>query len=569
MLPGRQRFRPGREPVNPILMNPSAVWGLVQKGLLHMAKFISLLIGRSHQRLIGFSLWLLAFILSLSLLAVFAAHQVNATMVSDARLKLDPLLRLRANVLSTFDEMAAQLTAEPCTPEFHEQLRAVAFLPDGLNEFLYAPGGVAQCSVSLNFAPHALGVPDIGTDAMPIAFWFDRDLAFMGLDGHIGTIALNGPFGMVIPHQKYPDTPARWMKHEVVAVAPNGSFWHRNGTQGVHSHQRGAGATGAWLPLHNAAFYTEVCDDAGLHCVATEATLMSLLNSAGLIALAGIGVSALLAMGVAGQAGNALRAYWSFEARFQRNFTRESIICTYQPILSLSTGAIAGCEVLVRWRDIDGTVVFPDQFLPVVEKHGLGRRLTEFVVQRAYEELSRKVPPHIKLQVNFNVFPNDFDAAWLRDTLVIFENSGSRFSIVVEIVESDEIQIEHTQREIEALRRYGVRTHLDDFGSGYSNIQHLATLAIDGVKLDRSFAMSSDGSLMSKMLANAIEMVHAAGHRITVEGVETEERLRMVKATGQVEFVQGFLISRPLDIDRFVQFLGEQGVLGARPRLVA
>jgi EAL domain-containing protein (putative c-di-GMP-specific phosphodiesterase class I) len=55
-----------------------------------------------------------------------------------------------------------------------------------------------------------------------------------------------------------------------------------------------------------------------------------------------------------------------------------------------------------------------------------------------------------------------------------------------------------------------------------------------------------------------------------VEGVETEERLRMLKATAQVEFVQGYLISRPLDIARFVQFLGEQGVpMGARPRLVA
>ena len=535
-----------------------------------MANFISLLIGRSHQRLVGFALWAVAFVISLALGAAFAAHQVNSTMVTEARLVLEPLVRLRSNVISTFQEMNRQLTAAPCTPAFHDQLRAVAFLPDGLNEFIYAPNGVAECSVSKDFEPFELGVADIGAGAMPAAFWFDKKLDFMGLDGHIGTIAVAGDYGMVIPPQKFPDTPTRWMTHEVVAVAPNGSFWHRHGATGIHASQREAGPMGNLLPIHKAAFYTEVCDDAGLHCVATEATLLSLFQSSGMFFFAGIGVCALLAMGVAGQAHNALRTYWSFEARFRRNFTPDTIICTYQPILSLTSGTITGCEVLVRWRDIDGTVVFPDQFLPIVAKHDMGRQLTEIVVQRAYRELSQQIPPHIKLQVNFNVFPTDFDAAWLRDTLVIFENSGSRFSIVVEIIENDEIQVEHTQREVEALRRYGIRTHLDDFGSGYSNIQHLATLGIDGVKLDRSFAMASEGSLMSKMLGNAIDMVHAAGHRITVEGVETEERLRMLKASGQVEFVQGYLISRPLDIARFVQFLGEQGVpLGQRPRLVA
>lgn len=535
-----------------------------------MAKFISLLIERSHQRLTGFILWLVAFVLSLTLLAAFSAHQINATMVAEARLVLEPFVRLRSSVSATFEAMNMQLTAEPCTPEFHDQLRAVAFLPDGLNEFLYAPNGVAQCSVSQDLAPFDLGAPDIGAGAAPVSFWFDKKLDFMGLNGHVGTVALAGPYGMVIPPQKHPDTPSRWMTHEVVAVAPNGSFWHRSGTWGVYESQREAGSLGNVLPLQNAAFYTRICDDGGLHCVATEAKLLDIASSGGMIALAGIAICALLAMGIAGQAHNALRAYWSFEARFRRNFTQDTIVCTYQPILSLTTGTITGCEVLVRWRDIDGTMVFPDQFLPIVEKHNLGRQLTEFVVRRAYEELSRQVPPNVKLQVNFNVFPTDFDAAWLRDTLVIFENSGNRFSIVVEIIENDEIHVEHTQREVEALRRYGIRTHLDDFGSGYSNIQHLATLGVDGVKLDRSFAMAADGSLMCKMLGNAIDMVHAAGHRITVEGVETEERLRMLKATGQVEYVQGYLISRPLDIARFVQFLGEQGVpMGQRPRLVA
>ena len=196
--------------------------------------------------------------------------------------------------------------------------------------------------------------------------------------------------------------------------------------------------------------------------------------------------------------------------------------------------------------------------------------MTEFVVARAHAELSGTVPLQYQLQVNFNIFPRDLDALWISNTLQLFDTLEARFNPVVEIVETDAMQIEHAQSEIQALQRLGVKTHLDDFGTGYSNIENLARLPIDGVKLDRSFAMAPDGSLMCKMLGNAIEMIHAAGHKITVEGVETDARLSMLRSTGHVDFVQGYLISRPLDISRFVNLLVEQSTpQRLRPHLVA
>jgi sensor c-di-GMP phosphodiesterase-like protein len=535
-----------------------------------MAKFISVFIERSHQRLVGFVLWCFTFLFVLALACGFAAHQVRENMTGEARVSLEPMVRLRESVVATFAEMSRQLTADPCSPQFHDQLRAIAFLPDGLNEFLYAPGGVAQCSVSLNFPPHRLGTADlvIAGSTSELQFWFDRDLSFMGLLGHEGSIALREPLAIVIPPQPVAPSP-RWMKQELVAISQEGVWWHRNGDEGVYERLP-RGPLADWLPIHNGAFYTRACDSVGIHCIVAEAPLAGVLASNSLTIAAAIVICALLAMAISGQVHAMLRRYWSFEARFRRNFDAESIICTYQPILSLSTGTISGCEVLVRWRDVNGATIFPDQFLPIVEKHGLGRQMTKFIIDKAYVELSKQVPHHLKLQINFNIFPADLDAGWLRDTLVIFENSGNRFNLVVEIVESAELDVERAQREIEALRRYGIKTHLDDFGTGYSNIQNLATLAVDGVKLDRSFAMASEGSLMARMLGSAIEMVHAAGHRVTVEGVETEERLAMIKTSGQVDFVQGYLIARPLDIGRFVQFLGEQGMVAPlRPRLVA
>jgi len=448
-------------------------------------------------------------------------------------------------------------------------LRDIAYLPDGLNEFVYAPGGVVKCSVDADVAAYSLGVPDVRTEAPNVSIWYDKPLDFLGRTRLIGTILVRDDLGIIVPPQPIPDVSSSWLSFEVLAVAGD-NYRHRAGVTGIFANAKAAGPLAGYLPLHQAAFFSLLCAPNGASCVATKAPLSAVLAEHLPNIVLGFVISALLAMGLSGQLHALIRRYWSFEARFRRHFKPQTIICTYQPILSLATSKISGCEVLVRWRDVDGSVVFPDQFLPVVEKHGLGRLLTEYVVQRAFKKLSTQVPEQQRPQVNFNIFPRDLDAAWLRDMLAGFAALETRFDPVVEIVETDEVDIAHAQHEIKALRRYGIKTHLDDFGTDYSNIQNLAVLDIAGVKLDRSFAMAAEGSLMSKMLSNAIDMIHAAGHRITIEGVETPERLRMLKATGQVDFIQGYLISRPLEIGKFTKFLAAQTTQAdQRPRLVA
>ncbi len=535
-----------------------------------MAQFISLLIDKSHARLLGFGLWLAMFLLTLVLAAGLFAFQVNQTMVRDSQKALEPHIQLRLNIASTMAVMQKQLSAEPCSPLFHEQLREIAFLPDGLNEFLYAPGGVAQCSVSSDFAPYDLGPADNGSLEVGFLVWYDKSLEFLGRPGLTGNIVLFGDFAVVVPYQPAPVVSSSWMQIELLSFGEGGRFWHRDGSYGLYDELREAGPMASMLPVHEGSFYTRVCVPDGGTCLVGKALLTDVLLAEVNQILLGIVVCAIVAMGISGQLHTMLRKFWSFEARFLRHFKAQNIVCTYQPIKALASDTISGCEVLVRWRDVDGSIIFPDQFLPIVSRHNLGRELTRFVVERACAELSANVPPQLKLQVNVNIFPADLNAAWLREILTCFDQVSERFTVVVEIVESDEVEIEHAQREIEALRRYGIKTHLDDFGTGYSNIQNLASLALEGVKLDRSFAMSADGSLMSKMLVSTIEMIHFAGHRLTVEGVETEDRLRMLKSTGMVDFVQGYLISRPLDIGRFVTFLEEQNVPEKRrPRLVA
>src|SRR5690606_29351948 len=166
--------------------------------------------------------WLVTFAVVVAVSGWFAVDQAGRAMTYEARSTADHFVRLRTNLLSTFDAMHANLTAEPCSGGFQEQLRRIAYLPDGLNEFLYAPGGRARCSTSVQAFDGAveLGTPDIGRQGeRGIAMWVDRDLSFVGLAGERGTIALSEPFAAIIPPQDAGFRGPDWMAMQAVLVA--------------------------------------------------------------------------------------------------------------------------------------------------------------------------------------------------------------------------------------------------------------------------------------------------------------------------------------------------------------
>ena len=163
----------------------------------------------------------------------------------------------------------------------------------------------------------------------------------------------------------------------------------------------------------------------------------------------------------------------------------------------------------------------------------------------------------MRLEINFNVFACDLDSARLLRIFSRFLEGERQFDLAVELVESQEIDFENAQRAIQELGRAGVKAYIDDFGTGYSSIERVATLAVHGVKLDRSFAMAPPDSIMGQMLVQVLEMIKTSGRLIVVEGVETEARLNLLRSVGIVDCVQGYVISRPLSIDQFIAFLGE------------
>lgn len=527
-----------------------------------MAKLVSVFISTTHRRVMSLLVWALSFAIVLAFAGWYSLHKASDAMEAEAQLAAGHFMRLRENLLSTIDVMHKDLTADPCTPAFKAQLRRVAYLPDGLNEFLYAPGGVAQCSTNIQkFAlPVDLGTPDISPQGeRGMTFWMDYPLDFVGMPGEFGSIALSEPFAAVIPAQQVNSSTAHWLSFEAVVILRDGTWWHRSGESGIYARLLDPAASGLLAGKKRSLS----CDPQGLHCIAVEADLPALMASRpGLMAMVLLGAG-LVGWGVNNRANGLMTRYWSLEERLRRHLDAASIVCAYQPLMALDTGEITGCEVLARWRDIDDRIVFPDNFIGILERNDMTLRFTEMVARRAYEELSEQLPAGKRLQVNFNIFPRDLNSAKLARIYAGFLSQPARFDIILEIIESDEIPA-NAQREIEALRKLGIKTYIDDFGSGYSNMQSLAALSVDGVKLDRAFAMAPDDSMMSQMLLHAVEMIHATGRVMVVEGVETAERLALLqKMQARIDFVQGYFISRPLDIAAFVGFMKQEAPVPA------
>lgn len=526
-----------------------------------MSAFVNPFVSGRHQRLVAFAIWLAITLVLLAGAAWFWNVQIKESLRGEAEAKLAHFDTLQVNITNAFADLNSTVTAEPCSNSFVRELRRVAFKPDGLNEFMYAPGGIVTCSTSLTSgrASIPLGQPDIAPNESGVAYWVNKRLDSIGLFGVTGNIAHQEPFALVIPPQSSWANQSSWAKKEFVFTAPDGRQWHLGGQEGIFADATSPDGNAARFPtLHAVA-----CGDTHSYCVAAAANVAEIALNWRKELLLAVALIAFYAIWPASVGYRALERFWSLEHRFRRNLSKDSIICAYQPILDLRTGEISGCEVLARWRDVDGSVVPPDKFVEIVARSGQTLAFTKMVAERAFEELSRTLPSDIRLQVNFNIFPRDLDSEKLGEAFRAFEGERERFPLALEIVESDALAVDSAQREIEALARRGIQTYIDDFGDGYSSIHRVASLAIHGVKLDRSFAMAPSESLMARMLVHALDMVASSGREIVVEGVETQDRLDLLIQTKRVAYAQGYLISRPLPIERLAEFLANHDAAAA------
>jgi diguanylate cyclase len=243
---------------------------------------------------------------------------------------------------------------------------------------------------------------------------------------------------------------------------------------------------------------------------------------------------------------------------------RGELLLHYQPKLELGTGIVVGVEALVRWQHPHQGLLYPDTFLPLAEQTGLMRSLTSTVLRAALAQarIWRDGGLTVSVAVNLSV-ANLLDAALpveVDSLLASLDLPAS--ALELEITESTlMVDPERSGKTLDDLRALGVRIAVDDYGTGYSSLAYLQRLAVDELKLDKSFVLpmlTDQGA--AAIVRTTIDLAHSLGLRLVAEGVETAEHLRELARLG-CDQAQGYHLSRPLSAAALTDWLRARTVL--------
>lgn len=226
----------------------------------------------------------------------------------------------------------------------------------------------------------------------------------------------------------------------------------------------------------------------------------------------------------------------------------------FQPITNAETGEIFAAESLCRFF-IDGKIVSPAEFIPILEESGLIIPVGKWIVRKAVEMCKecQKIYPDFKVSVNLSYVQIMKSAITQEIFRVLKRYDLAPESLIVELTESGYLENTPAIRKVwERLRQKGVQIAIDDFGTGYSNLQSISSLEPNIVKIDRGFTVQAlSQEYMNHLLSNIIHMSHSMNLMVCIEGIETEEELSEIRRLDP-NFIQGFYYGRPCNREEFL-----------------
>ncbi len=231
-----------------------------------------------------------------------------------------------------------------------------------------------------------------------------------------------------------------------------------------------------------------------------------------------------------------------------------------QPKFSMRTGEVIGAEALVRWHNADGSLKYPDQFIPVLEEVGYIVNVDFCVFRQVLDSLKRwKEEGRRRLPISVN-----FSRVHFRD-----QHFGDKILAMLKEyeVEPEYIEIEVTEscisgnpmgmvQQMTQLRENGLKIAMDDFGIGYSSLGMLIDANVDIVKVDKSFIDHYETDQEQQYINRIGQLVRAAGKDIIFEGVETRQQVEFLRDYGY-DKAQGYVFSKPVPILEFEKWMDE------------
>jgi diguanylate cyclase (GGDEF)-like protein len=254
----------------------------------------------------------------------------------------------------------------------------------------------------------------------------------------------------------------------------------------------------------------------------------------------------------------------------EKALERGQIETLFQPLVSLSTGALTGFEALARWPHPERGMVSPVDFIAVAEETGMILPLGIKILTDACRALGSWIDasPGREVSVAVNVSGRQLsDPGFPAAVRSVLEETGVPASrLCLEVTETSLVDADVAAGALWELKELGVDIAIDDFGTGYSSLSRLHRFPLDFLKIDRSFVSgmshrTEDAVIVSCVLA----LARGLGVRTIAEGIEEESQLEQLAAAG-CEFAQGWLWSAAVPLDRATDLVCAEGPL---PRATA
>lgn len=244
------------------------------------------------------------------------------------------------------------------------------------------------------------------------------------------------------------------------------------------------------------------------------------------------------------------------EENLQRAIDEQQLSMYLQPKYSISKNEIIGAEALVRWINPERGMIYPDQFIPIIEENGSIVKVDHYIWDRACRFIRKCIDEKAgSCPVSVNVSRVHFRGG---SCVEILSDMIRSYDIPINLLEleitetADNFEI---SRQTALLKDSGFTLLMDDFGSGYSSLNVLLESPFDVIKLDKRFIenMMTSGKGRS-ILENVLHMASKLDITVLAEGVETMEQTELLRSIG-CDQVQGYYYAKPMPEDDFFRLL--------------
>lgn len=249
-----------------------------------------------------------------------------------------------------------------------------------------------------------------------------------------------------------------------------------------------------------------------------------------------------------------------FIQKIKEAFQNNEFKVHLQFIVDNKTKQITSAEALSRWENLHGEVIFPGEYVGLMEKSGLIVTFDYYMFEKVCQKLSDWVDSDFSaVTISCNITRITISEKDFADKIqeIAKKYTFDRSHLIIEITEDSlEKNVEVARNNINKVKELGFSIAIDDIGSGYASLMSLCEYPIDMVKIDRSLLLLANKSRGRKLFFGIVSFMHDLGFKVICEGVETEEQITLVTESG-CDYTQGWYYTKALPEKKAEEFYKE------------